>query len=157
MSTMKQESFDRMERDWFWLLGYTYIRFKDEALVEGFDKKLELLRQNTIQPWIKEVNVDGDIKMAIEPAKDIHFNNHLQYDSATNTNKTFRTNVCIYCCISATYCLNKLYESGHSKVDKTCPRNWHPQSSRSPKIAAYCAVFRGKRLYKFFSLLCWHC
>lgn len=89
MSTMKQESFDRMERDWFWLLGYTYIRFKDEALVEGFDKKLELLRQNTIQPWIKEVNVDGDIKMAIEPASDIHFNNHLQYDSATNTNKRF--------------------------------------------------------------------
>ncbi len=27
--------------------------------------------------------------MAIEPASDIHFNNHLQYDSATNTNKRF--------------------------------------------------------------------
>ncbi|MDA3944179.1 MAG: ABC transporter permease [Bacteroidetes bacterium] len=89
MSTMNQETIDQMKRDWFWLLGYTYIRFKDEALIEGFDKKLESLRQNTIKPWIQQVNVDGDIKMAIEPVSSIHFNNHLQYDSASNTNKRF--------------------------------------------------------------------
>jgi len=89
MSTMKQETFDRMKNDWFWLLGYTYIRFKDEAVIDAFSKKLELLGENTIKPWIQEVNVDGDIKMAIEPVDGIHFNNHLQYDSASNTNKRF--------------------------------------------------------------------
>lgn len=89
MNTLGQESIDRMKKDWFWLLGYTYVRFKEEVDIDGFAKKLELLRENTIKPWIKEVNVDGDIKMAIEPVSGIHFNNRLQYDSASNTHKRF--------------------------------------------------------------------
>ncbi len=89
MSTLPQEQIGQMERDWFWLLGYTYIRFKSPEFAHGFSQKLDLLRENTIKPWIREVNVDGDIKMAIEPVSGIHFNNRLQYDSPTNTNRSF--------------------------------------------------------------------
>jgi putative ABC transport system permease protein len=89
MSTMPQDQINQMKSDWFWLLGYTYIRFKSPEFASNFVQKLDLLRENTIKPWIREVNVDGDIKMAIEPVSGIHFNNRLQYDSPTNTNQRF--------------------------------------------------------------------
>ncbi|MDD3637031.1 MAG: ABC transporter permease [Bacteroidales bacterium] len=89
MSTFPQEQITQMKSDWFWMLGYTYIRFKTPEFASDFDQKLALLRENTIKPWIREVNVDGDIKLAIEAVTDVHFNNRLQYDSPTNTNRSF--------------------------------------------------------------------
>lgn len=89
ISTLPQRQFEQMQNDWFWLVGYTYIRFQDDIEAEKFSEKLELLRNNTIEPWIKEVSVDGDIQLAIEEVTGIHFNTRLQYDSPTNTNRNY--------------------------------------------------------------------
>lgn len=87
LSTYPQSTVDQFRRDWFWLLGYTYIRFDNEVSAENFQQKLDLLYENTIKPWIESVNVDGSIGMHIEPVAGIHFNNRLQYDSSTNTDQ----------------------------------------------------------------------
>lgn len=87
--TLPKTQIEQMRSDWFWLVGYTYVRFKDDQHAAAFPEKLEMLRKNTIEPWIKEVSVDGDIQLAIEPVTEIHFNTSLQYDSPSNTNRNY--------------------------------------------------------------------
>jgi putative ABC transport system permease protein len=86
MSTYPQKSIEQFKSDWFWLLGYTYVRFNNDEAAENFGSKLDYLVGETIKPWIKGVNVDGSIELRHEAVNDIHFNNSLQYDSGTNTN-----------------------------------------------------------------------
>ena len=87
MSTHTQQAIEAFRSDWFWLLGYTYIKFNREDAAEGFGVKLDRFTEETIKPWIKEVNVDGSIALRYEPVRDIHFNNSLQYDSTSNVSK----------------------------------------------------------------------
>ncbi len=88
-STIAAPTLEQMRRDWFWLIGYTYIRFHDESSHQGFDEKLELMLEEKIRPWISSLNIDGDVQLHIEAITDIHFNTRLQYDSNSNTNKGF--------------------------------------------------------------------
>lgn len=94
-STLPAEQFDAWRSDWCWLIGYTYVKFKDASLAVGFDQKLESLSENTIRPWLQSENVTGDIKLHIEPITEVHFNTQLQYDSETNTNRRF-VNMFVY-------------------------------------------------------------
>ncbi|KAF0128648.1 MAG: putative FtsX-related transmembrane transport protein [Bacteroidetes bacterium] len=88
LSTHSQKTLEEFRSDWFWLLGYTYVKFNDASAAEGFDAKLEQFNKDVIQPWIKEVNVDGSIDLSHEPVTHIHFNNSLQYDSSSNVNES---------------------------------------------------------------------
>ncbi len=88
-STMAAETIEQMRKDWFWLIGYTYIKFHDETSYRGFNEKLEILLQERVRPWISGLNIDGDIELRIEAITDIHFNTSLQYDSNSNTSKRF--------------------------------------------------------------------
>lgn len=87
LSTYQAADFERFRSDWFWLVGSTYVKFNSIEAAENFGSKLEWLTTETIQPWIKEVSVDGSIKLSHEAVAHIHFNNSLQYDSSTNSNK----------------------------------------------------------------------
>jgi putative ABC transport system permease protein len=88
LSTFPASSFEQFSGDWFWLLGYTYVKFINEEASKGFKNKLDWLSAEKIKPWIEQVNVDGNIVMHHQPVSDIHFENSLQYDSTTNTSST---------------------------------------------------------------------
>ena len=94
-SSLPAKQFDEWRADWCWLIGYTYVKFKDASLAADFDMKLETLAENTLRPWLQSENVSGDIKLYIEPITDVHFNTLLQYDSDTNTNRRF-VNMFVY-------------------------------------------------------------
>lgn len=87
MSTHSQQTLQNFREDWFWLLGYTYVKLNSEEAAAGFGKNLQQFTADVIDPWIKEVNVDGSIVLTHEPISGIHFNNSLQYDSTTNVNE----------------------------------------------------------------------
>jgi putative ABC transport system permease protein len=88
-STLSNSVIEQMQRDWFWLIGYTYIKFSDSDAHKGFDEKLKLLVEQKIKPWIDGLSIEGDIDLHKEAIRDIHFNTRLQYDSHSNTNKRF--------------------------------------------------------------------
>jgi putative ABC transport system permease protein len=88
-SSLSQNTIDQFKGDWFWLIGYNYIRFRDQHGHTGFDEKLELLLESKVRPWISSINVEGDLSLRIEPIRDIHFNTSLLVDSPTNVNKQF--------------------------------------------------------------------
>ncbi len=88
-STLSNTTIEQMRRDWFWLIGYTYVKFQDNNSAKGFNDKLELMIEEQVRPWISGLSIDGDINLHIEPIRDIHFNTSLQYDSHSNTNKRF--------------------------------------------------------------------
>lgn len=94
-SSLPQKQFEQWRGDWCWLIGYTYVKLKDESLLDNFKNKVELISENTIRPWIREENVEGDVQLFVEPLKNVHFNNRLQYDYETNTNRGF-VNMFIY-------------------------------------------------------------
>lgn len=94
-STLKESQFELWRGDWCWLIGYTYVKLKDESLAESFQEKVALLSETTIRPWIREVNIEGDVQLAAEPIRNVHFNTQLQYDYETNTNRGF-VNMFIY-------------------------------------------------------------
>ncbi|MDP3461739.1 MAG: ABC transporter permease [Bacteroidales bacterium] len=89
LNTYPASTIEQFTNDWFWLIGYTYVKFGNKTDAEHFAAKLDWLAKETIQPWIKQVNVDGSIHLHHEPLTHIHFNNKLQYDSSSNTNKNF--------------------------------------------------------------------
>ncbi len=88
-STLSNSVIEQMQRDWFWLIGYTYVKFRDKDAHIGFDEKLQLLVEQKIKPWIDGLSIEGDISLHKESIRDIHFNTRLQYDSHSNTNKRF--------------------------------------------------------------------
>jgi putative ABC transport system permease protein len=87
LSTFSQKRIEEFRSDWFWLLGSTYVKFNNKQAAENFGEKLNFLVEETIKPWIASVNVDGSIELRHEAVSEIHFNNKLQYDSSSNTNK----------------------------------------------------------------------
>lgn len=88
-STLPATTLEQMRKDWFWLIGYTYLKFRDETGRHGFEDKLEQMLEERVRPWISSLNIDGNIQLDIEAISGIHFNTRLQYDSNSNTNKRF--------------------------------------------------------------------
>lgn len=87
MSTHSQKTLDDFRSDWFWLVGYTYVKFNSDEAAQGFDAKLQQFTTEVIDPWIKEVKVDGALVLTHEPVRHIHFNTSLQYDSQSNVSE----------------------------------------------------------------------
>ena len=84
MSTHSQKTLEDFRSDWFWLVGYTYVKFNSDEAALCFDAKLQQFTAEVIDPWIKEVKVDGSLVLTHEPVRHIHFNTSLQYDSQSN-------------------------------------------------------------------------
>jgi putative ABC transport system permease protein len=78
----------QVESDWFYMAQFNYILFRKASDRAGFEAKLAALREQYIVPWLKQVQVQGDLTFGLQPLGDIHFNSAYQFDIAERTNKS---------------------------------------------------------------------
>ncbi|MFD3001714.1 ABC transporter permease [Pontibacter toksunensis] len=58
---------------WFNMNRYTYALVQDEAQIPAFQEKLDAFAANTIDPWIKENELNASMQFVLQPLESIHF------------------------------------------------------------------------------------
>ncbi|MEJ2595508.1 MAG: ABC transporter permease [bacterium] len=89
-SSLDKKDFSMMDKDWFWLNCYTYVKLADTVDVESFEKRFNAFAMSEIKAFIDSagVKIDGYTRYNFEPVGDVHFNTSLAYDSPSNIDYT---------------------------------------------------------------------
>jgi putative ABC transport system permease protein len=80
LSTLPQEFLAQRNREYMWLTTYTYIKLKPSITGIDFQKKLASFHEKVLVPYVKNAEVNGSIKMELEPLRNIHLDNTLRFD-----------------------------------------------------------------------------
>ena len=64
--------------DWFYMMQTNYILFRNPEAANGFEKKLESFKQKRINPWLKENNLQANIRYHLQKLTDLHFDEVFQ-------------------------------------------------------------------------------
>jgi putative ABC transport system permease protein len=91
VSSLEQKGIDRLNKDWYWLTCYTYIKTNDTVNVDSLSKRFneyaELQRSKLSEE--ESLNFDGYFLNKLEAIHKVHFNTSLQYDSPSNTDISY--------------------------------------------------------------------
>jgi putative ABC transport system permease protein len=88
-NSMPKDFVERLEFDWFFMAQFNYVLFRDASKREGFEEKLAQVHETYIVPFLKANQVQGNVTYGLQPVRNIHFENDLQFDLAERTNKSY--------------------------------------------------------------------
>ena len=91
VNSLSPSYLENMDKDWFWLGVYTYIKLADTTDPGSFEKRANRYIGKQISQFIDSaaIHVDGYTVYKLEPVKNIHFNTALSYDSPTNIDSDY--------------------------------------------------------------------
>ncbi|WP_242916911.1 ABC transporter permease [Pontibacter liquoris] len=67
------------KNQWFNLSNYTYVLLNEATQPAALQQQLDELTAKLINPWIKENKLNAEMKLLVQPLKDIHFDNRDPY------------------------------------------------------------------------------
>lgn len=89
LATLPAETAEIYNSDWMRLVNYSYLKFKPGVNASGFQQKLDDWTRATINPWIKEHELDASLRFEIHPLQSIHFTTRYAYDMPSNTHPRY--------------------------------------------------------------------
>ncbi len=86
VSSLSEQQIAMLERDYFWMTCYTYIKLADSVDLPDFTYRINELQRKGERAFLQEenLNIEGNLHYLVEPLTQIHFNTSLLYDSPTN-------------------------------------------------------------------------
>lgn len=90
VSSLPEKELKMLNKDWFWLNCYTYIKVADTVDIKSLLARINSFTDENINKFVDstKVEVRGYYQFELEPVTAVHFNTGLQYDSPTNTDRT---------------------------------------------------------------------
>ena len=68
---------------------YTYVLLPDKDKKEVFEQNLSHFYNKTVQPWMKENNLEASLKYNLQPLPDIHLDDTFTYDISPAGNRSY--------------------------------------------------------------------
>lgn len=89
MATLQNRQPADAQEQWFNLYLYTYALLSDAAQVSNFQEQLDALATNTVNPWIKENQINAHMQFVAQPIASIHFDTRFQHDLSPQGNISY--------------------------------------------------------------------
>ncbi|MFD2514931.1 ABC transporter permease [Pontibacter locisalis] len=74
---------------WFNLNNYTYALLRGQDQVPSIQQQLDNLTETKVNPWIKENNLNAQMKFVAQPLEDIHFETRYSHDLSPHGNMSY--------------------------------------------------------------------
>lgn len=89
MSSLDRTFYANTMQDYFRMICFGYIKLQPQADVLALNDKFESFYTGSIEPWIKQNEVNGMLNYALQPLTEVHLSNEYSYDFAGNSNRNY--------------------------------------------------------------------
>lgn len=91
VNSLPEKDIELLNRDWFWMNCYTYIKLKDGVDNQDFEYELNEYSVKKISEFLEkeEITINGSTNFALEKISNVHFNKTLLYDNPGNIDKNY--------------------------------------------------------------------
>ena len=128
-SGMAQADYDFTDSD-FW----HYIQLKHGTNYKALEAKFDAFSKRHFQGN----KVSGSIeKFYLQPLSKAHLYSDFEYEIGITASATVVWGLLINCNAHHHYCMDKLYQSGNSKINGACKRSWCEKSGRCNKTTTH--------------------
>lgn len=91
INSLPENDIKLLNRDWFWMNCYTYVKLKKGINSDDFEYALNEFTRVKIREFLveEEINISGSTNFSVEKISNVHFNKRLLYDNPGNIDKIY--------------------------------------------------------------------